>query len=56
MPSQTERGTPCPDCDGKEDTLYVAPVANAKGDRYAVGLNCYRKHWEKVYPDTPCEV
>ncbi len=51
------RDTPCSDCDGKEKTLYVAIVANAKGERYAVCVGCYRKQWLAAYgKDEKCPV
>lgn len=54
----TEHGTPCPACDGKEKTKYVAllPLGDKQPHQYAVGADCYRKQWKKVYPETKCPV
>ena len=45
----TQAGIPCPDCEGKEKTIYQALVLNSQGKMYAIGLLCYRKQWVKVY-------
>lgn len=40
----------CPDC-GDEEIQFRALVANKAGQRYAVGLECYRKQWAEKYGD-----
>ena len=53
----TRAGGPCPDCEGKEKTKYVALFADKQGQRYTVGVACYRKQWLKKYgKDVPCQV
>ena len=55
----TEYGVPCPACNGKEETKYVALLPLEDGTpphRYAIGAACYRKQWKKVYPEEKCQV
>lgn len=55
----TEYGVPCPACDGKEKTKYVALLPLEDGTpphRYAIGTACYRKQWKEVYPKEKCPV
>ena len=59
----TKRGIPCPTCKGGEETEYVAliPMIDDKGGiiyphEYAVGLNCYREQFKKVYPEAKMPV
>ncbi len=54
----TARGEPCPTCDGKEKTEFVAliPDGETPPHRYSVGPNCYRAQWKKVYPEEKCPV
>ena len=54
---------PCPACDGKEQTKYVALLPIIIDDdrvidphAYAVGTRCYRKQWRKVYKGEKCPV
>ncbi len=51
----TQRGTPCPDCDGAEKTQYLALVAK-DGQRYSVGPNCYCKQWAVQNEGEPCPI
>lgn len=55
----TSRNTPCPTCDGKEKTEFVAlqPYKEVPPHRYSVGKNCYRKQFKEVYgEDAKCPV
>ena len=64
MAVHTEEGTPCPCCDGKETTEFVALkplLATVAGSNeqivakephtYSIGKKCYLKQRAEVYPD-----